>query len=224
MDQTCMTKLITVLVLDKFGEGLPVTWAISNREDTTMLVEFLKAIKRQIGPLKEPHWFMRDDAEQYFNATNGVFEIKRTKKLLCAWHVDRAWRGALKDHVANAQSRIEVYHYLRLLLMENTENKFRVLLQQFLSFLERNEKRFYTYFKENDCSCLDQWASCFRVGTVVNTNMFLEAFHRLLKVVYLHHKQNRRFDYLMNILLKVNCDKIFEHLTKIEKGKYSQSC
>ena len=50
--------------------------------------------------------------------------------------------------------------------------------------------------------------------------MFLEAFHRLLKVVYLHHKQNRRFDYLMNILLKVNRDKIFEHLTKIEKGKY----
>ena len=132
--------------------------------------------------------------------------------------IDRAWRGVPKDRVANAPSRIEVYHYLRLLLMEKTENKFRVLLQQFLSFLERNEKRFYTNFKENYCSSLDQWASCFRVGTVVNTNMFLETFHRLLKVVYFHHKQNRRVDYLMNILLKVNCDKIFEHLTKIKKG------
>ena len=72
-------KLITILVLDEFGEGLPVAWAISNREDTTMLVEFLKAIKRRIGPLKEPQWFISDDAEQYFNAWKGVFEIKRTK-------------------------------------------------------------------------------------------------------------------------------------------------
>ena len=72
-------KLIIVLVLDEFGEGLPVTWAISNREDTTLLVEFLNAIKRRIGPLKEPHWFMSDDTEQYFNAWKGVFEIKRTK-------------------------------------------------------------------------------------------------------------------------------------------------
>ena len=37
--------LITLLVIDAFGEGLPVAWCVSNREDTTMLVEFLKAIR-----------------------------------------------------------------------------------------------------------------------------------------------------------------------------------
>jgi len=39
-------KLITLLVLDKFGEGIPVACAITNGEDATMLVEFLAAIKK----------------------------------------------------------------------------------------------------------------------------------------------------------------------------------
>ena len=55
-------KLITLLVLDEFGEGIPVAWAITNREDATKLVEFLTAIKQRIGVLK-PTRFMSDDAE-----------------------------------------------------------------------------------------------------------------------------------------------------------------
>ena len=61
----CDFKLITILVLDDFGEGIPVAWAISNREDA---VEFLGAIKYSTGPLKPPRWFMSDDAEQYYNS------------------------------------------------------------------------------------------------------------------------------------------------------------
>ena len=38
--------LITIFVIDEHGAGLPVARAISNGEDTTMLVEFLKAIHK----------------------------------------------------------------------------------------------------------------------------------------------------------------------------------
>ena len=41
---TNMSMLITILVLDDFGEGIPVAWAISNREDAIMLAEFLGAM------------------------------------------------------------------------------------------------------------------------------------------------------------------------------------
>ena len=214
-------KLVTVLVIDEFGEGIPVAWAITNREDTTMLVQFLNAIKKRTGPLQSPRWFMSDDAEQYFSAFKGVFDTKETTKLLCAWHVDRAWREALKNHVASMQTRIELYHHLRVLLMESEEGTFRVLLQQFVSLLDREENRFYVYFKDNYCNRLEQWASCFRVGTVVNTNMYVEFFHRLLKVVYLQQKQNRRIDFLLSVLLKITRDKVFDRLTKLHKGKYS---
>ena len=68
-------KLITILVLDDFREGIPVAWAISNREDAIMLVEFMGAIKYRTGPLKPPHWFMSDDAEQYYNSWKSVFGV-----------------------------------------------------------------------------------------------------------------------------------------------------
>ena len=66
-----------------------------------------------------------------------------------------------------------------------------------------------------------QWATCHRIGTIVNTNMHLESFLRLLKVVYLEGKQNRRMDHFISIILKVARDKGFERLQKIHKGKIS---
>ena len=213
-------NLITVLVIDEFGEGIPVAWAITNREDVTLLVEFFKAIDKRTGHL-QPRWFMSDDAPQYFNAWRGVFETKRTTKLLCAWHVDRAWRTALNEHVTSKTSRLKIYHQLRMLLMENEETTFRVLLQQFISFLDSAEKKFRKYFKDHYCNRLGQWASHFRAGSIVNTNMFLETFHRTLKVVYLQQKHNRRIDFLLHTLLKIARNKIFERLTKLTKGKYS---
>ena len=51
--------------------------------------------------------------------------------------------------------------------------------------------------------------------------MHIESFHRLVKVVYLHQKQNRRIDALLSVLLKLSRDKAFERLQKLEKGKNS---
>ena len=62
--------------------------------------------------------------------------------------------------------------------MEGDESKFRILLQQFISSLDMNEIRFGKYFKEHYCNRLEIFASCFRSGTIVNTNMFLESFNR----------------------------------------------
>ena len=146
-------------------------------------MEFLKAIRERIGCL-QPRWFMSDDANQYFNAWKGVFGGEGTAKLLCAWHVDRAWKTALNQHVHTKQSRNDIYHQLRMLLMENEEATFRQLLQQFISFLDASEKTFSKYFKEHYCHRLSEWVSYCRIGSVVNTNMFLESFHRTLKIVY----------------------------------------
>ena len=37
--------LITLLVVDAYGVGIPVGWIISNHEDTLVIVEILKSIK-----------------------------------------------------------------------------------------------------------------------------------------------------------------------------------
>ena len=71
----------------------------------------------------------------------------------------------------------------------------------------------------------EQWATCYRIGCIANINMFTELFHRLLKVVYLDGKQNIRVDTLLNILLRIAHNLIYEQITKEEKGKLSnQKC
>ena len=51
--------------------------------------------------------------------------------------------------------------------------------------------------------------------------MYVEAFHRLLKHVYMKGKYNKRVDKCVHMLVKLERDKAFERLIKLEKGKIS---
>ncbi len=85
------------MVIDEFGEGIPVAFMISNRETGDVIEAFYTAaIKDRAGALK-PAIFMSDDAPQYFSAWLG--ECHSTKKLLCRWHLDRTWQRAINDKV-----------------------------------------------------------------------------------------------------------------------------
>ena len=160
--------LISVLLIDEYGEEIPVAWAITNREDTTILIQYMKAIKQKVNSLT-PQWFMSDDADQFFNAFRVVFGSTGTKKILRAWHIDRSWRRALRQDIRGNDRRIEIYHYLRVILMESDPAAFRVQLQQFLTFLdENNENNVLHYFRNNYCNRVEQWASCYRLGTHAN--------------------------------------------------------
>ena len=59
-------NLTTILVVDEYGEGVPVGWLISNKEDKPMLVEFVTAVKNRVGQNVS---FMTDDAEQSYSAS-----------------------------------------------------------------------------------------------------------------------------------------------------------
>ena len=57
--------LLTMLVvLDEFGEGLPIAWCLSNHEDLTHMCVFFKMIRENCGVLT-PHWIMSDLANQF---------------------------------------------------------------------------------------------------------------------------------------------------------------
>ena len=118
--------LITVLVIDKFGEGYPAAWCISNKEDTNVLVIFFERLKTLCGNVKAL-WLMTDMAQQYYTAWSAVFG-PGCKRLLCTWHVDRAWRGQLKL-INSKELQVTVYHNLRVLLEETDCNNFELLLK-----------------------------------------------------------------------------------------------
>ena len=211
--------LITAIVVDEYGEGVPIAWALSNREDKSVIVHFLKSVQARVGDLS-PNIVMSDCAEQYYGAWVAVFE-GTPKKLLCTWHVDKAWRRKLNECIDEKEARITIYHHLRILLEEKDIAKLNILVQQFLSFLNHDHSTFLAYFQTEYAPHIEEWAYAYRYGAEINTNMYVESFHRVLKVVYLDSKQNRRVDHLLTVLLRFARDKAFERIHKLEKGKSS---
>ncbi len=78
------------------------------------------------------------------------------------------------------------------------------------------------YFECHYAKRKEQWATCYRKEASINTNMYVEAFHQVLKYVYLKGKVNKRLDNCIGILLKLARDKGFERIAKMEKGKISE--
>ena len=96
---------------------------------------------------------------------------------------------------------------------------YRKVLAQTLTLCQEITPLFAEYLNSRYCKNLEQWGLCYRIVTPMNTNMHIESFHRVLKIVYLQHKHNRRVDYLIYILLKIARDKAFDHIQKLEKEK-----
>ena len=44
-----MTSLISVLVVDEFGEGFPVGWCLSNKQDQFLFMNFFERLKGESG-------------------------------------------------------------------------------------------------------------------------------------------------------------------------------
>lgn len=213
-------SLITVLVVDEFGEGCPVAWCLCNRTDMYILIDFLMAVKENIGSIT-PRWVMTDDAEQYYKAWVAVFGLG-PHKLLCTWHVDRAWRNAIKS-IKNKEKAALVYHNVRVLLEESNPEVFQPMLAQTLDkFKECPEtEEFGNYFITHYSKRTQEWAACYRKAANINTNMYVESFHRTLKYIYLKGRVNKRVDNLIHILMKVSRDRAFDRLCKLQKGKIS---
>ena len=198
--------LITVVVIDEFGEGFPAAWCISNIEGQFLLTNFFRALKSRVRSVS-PTWFMSDLAEQFYNAWVATFD-NTPHKLVCTWHVDRAWREKLPQ-LKGSELQRTVYHNLRVLLEETDCQKFELLLDETVKQLNQSSttasfgKYFETYYAKNK----KQWAGCYRKHAFVNTNMYVEAFHRVLKYIYMKGKVNKRLDNCIYILLKLARDK-----------------
>ena len=213
--------LITVIVIDEYGEGFPVAWCISNREDQFLLINFFNALRQRVGDIC-PAWFMSDLAEQFYTAWVASFNNK-PHKLVCIWHLDRAWRENLKQ-LNNSALEATVYHNLRVLLEETDKNKFEALLNETITELSKSSDTasFAKYFATHYAHNKEQWAACYRMDAFLNTNMYVEAFHRVLKYIYMKGRVNKRLDKCLHILLKLARDKGFERLVKMEKGKNTE--
>ena len=102
--------------------------------------------------------------------------------------------------------------------------KFNLLLTETQRQLSQSSETqdFLSYFNSYYIQRKDQWAMCYRKSAFINTNMYVESFHRVLKHIYLKGKTIKRVDKCIQVLLKYyDRDKSFDRLIKLEKGKLS---
>lgn len=99
------------------------------------------------------------------------------------------------------------------------EAEFDEKLENFLSRLDgKNTESFKKYFVRTYVHTRRQWGYCFRVGDSINTNMFVESFHRSFKYKYLKGKFNKRVDVCLVNLIKYARDKVFGRMIDLTKG------
>ena len=213
-------SLATILVADEFGKGFPAGWCISNHEDFTVMHLFFSMIRRNCG-VQHSAFFMSDMAPQFFNAWVGVMGEPRPKKLVCTWHVDKAWRTELKKKIGETAVEAEVYKMLRMVLEQTNTSLFQDCVDALLLDLSSDKKKkdFHDYFKQEWLANKEHWAFCYRLGLGINTNMFVEAFHRVFKRNYLGGKVNKRVDVCLVNLLKFARDQCFGRMIQLTKGK-----
>ena len=168
---------------------------------------FFRKIKENCGIL-DPSWVMSDLAPQYYTAFTVVNDCS-PKRLLCTWHLDKAWKEELNKKVSDVAVQADVYKMLRVLLEERNQIEFEDKLKIFIDRLNQGGTQiasFLAYFQSYWLKKVQEWAYCFRIGTGINTNMFVEAFHRVFRHKYLKSKVNTHVDTCLFQLMKFNRD------------------
>lgn len=211
--------LFTLLVVDELNEGIPVSFCFSKKESTDILVTFFRVIAEAIGKSISTNIFMSDGAEAFYNAWVKV-NPKPQRKLLCSWHVHKNWVSNAAS-ITDGTKRKLILKTLRAIAEEVDEEKYRREMNNFLTQLKNDEStlRFHDYLKSYYLSKENEWALCFRKYTHITTNMHLEAFHRSLKVDYMHGKKCNRLDETIAILFAFVRDKKFQRLITATKDK-----
>lgn len=168
---------------------------------------------------------MSDDCIQYWSAWKTAFGDSfdpGVKKLLCTWHVLKNWKLQLKKKVPSADDQLWAWHQLNVILHASDAATFTNLVSTFLTEIKQIDGgiEFGKYFFEYYCGRdrIEQWAKWGRRGSKVNTNMYIESFHRILKGKFLNGRQNRRMDTLIFTLIRVARWFLQEYAIFKEKG------
>ena len=213
-------ELTTLLIVDEYDEGFPVAFFCSSSVTTAHLKLLFNCIKRTVGEIK-PQSFMTDDAPAFYNAWSDVMGPVQNR-LLCTWHVDRAWQGKLQT-ITNKDTRQAVYKSLRACHTELNRDKFVLMFAELLQQLKNDPETtsFAQYLESHYSSRPETWAYSYRIGANINTNMHIENFHKIIKHIYMEGKKSKRVDKCIDALFAYLLDKQFDRLTKLQKGKLS---
>ncbi|XP_065671212.1 uncharacterized protein LOC136089275 [Hydra vulgaris] len=211
--------LITMFVVDELGEGQPAGWCLATTDSFYFMKVFFCKLKENFDNIS-PIWIMTDMAAQYYEA---FCDSCSPRKFWCTWHVDRAWRDEFHKKIKNIEVESDVYKRLKFILQlcdRKLLDDYLYSLMLYLKFFAVTQL-FAKYFQKYWVCEKHFRAFCYRFRHGINTNMYLESFHKTFRYFYLNGKHYKRVDNCLFELLKFNGDKMYERLIQLTKGKNS---
>jgi len=111
-----------------------------------------------------------------------------------------------------------------VLLQETNLEKFVQLVEGFSvdTYSDDDTKEFASYFDNFYVKRVSEWAYCYRKSSFINTNMYLESFHKVFKYYYLEGRKNKHLNTCIDSLLKLIRDQYFKRVSKLCKSKPSK--
>ncbi|KAF7371998.1 SWIM-type domain-containing protein [Mycena venus] len=188
-------NLTTLVVRDKWGHGVPVSWMLASNGPKETITYFLKANQLQ-SPATIPRRIISD---LNWAQIHSCINVYNTIILLCWWHVLHAWQQHFSiptypELWALLKNWIRITNQVEF---DATWIKIKSMAPPgFIEYLER-------YWMPEHV--VRMWSAVFRTGRSIledcDTNMLIEAWHGVLKGKFLYGKRNHRLDHLINTLL-----------------------
>ncbi|XP_046990382.1 uncharacterized protein LOC124595609 [Schistocerca americana] len=212
-------QLFTIVVVDRYGAGMPVAFCFSNRGDMCLLSFYFKCVRERVGTVKT-NVFVSDDAPAFYNAWLAVMGPV-PNQLLCSWHTQRNWSQNLRRIAGGSEKKSAVFSSLKRLQTELDTDVFSCSLEKVVEDLlnDLDTAGFGRYFLKMYCQRVEKWAYCFRQRLGINTNNYLESLPKVIKYSSLEGKKCRRLDKSLNALLCLVRDKVYEGSVKLSKRK-----
>lgn len=209
--------LITLMMIDEFGNGLPLAFCLSERENEVTISAFLTIVRELVGDINA-QYFMSDDANQYFNSWKSVMiNNSKVKKILCSWHIFKNFKLNVREKIRDSKKQEEVLR--KLIQIRNSQNieNAKTNLINLINELKSSKSTILmgNYLKSHYLNRLDQWVYCTRDSLIPNTNMHIESMHRLIKIIFLSSKRIQKISSCIQMLRDLVEQKMIDRIVKL---------
>lgn len=212
-------KLTTIVVINELGVGIPVTYIISQGTSKDVWIDCFMKLREAVGQRIHTKVFMSDNDNSYYNAWVTVMGWP-DHRLLCTWHVTKAWKDHIKKEVPVDKRDIALGQLLNI-KKSMSESRYETLTARYRYKWENGaewEKKILNYFDTYYNKRRREWVNCYRSGLVITTNNYVESFFNNLKNNK-HIKGNRRLDRLIHTLLGISRSSYNKYHEMLWRGK-----
>ncbi len=175
---SCDFFLYTLLVLDHENEGVAVAFAMSNRNNDSVMETFLSCIKEKVGVI-QTDVLITDLQENSYHYWAKIMSPPR-HRFFCMWCVKKDWLQHL-NKIDNKEKQKMLRQQLNQFTKEIDTLMFEEKVNEFTGMEDPDLKKFMDYFKSRYVSCTPFWAYCYRHQTGISSVLQVDAFYKVIK-------------------------------------------